>query len=157
MYSASRKSCYFYMILDRYHSMKSVFIVILCLGAGILYASPGNAVDSNSDGKADQWYEVSAGHIEKVSMDRNFDTVIDYNVEYDLGHRKLYEELDFNYDGQMDDFYYFEEGKLIRQEIDSNFDGTVDIWVYLDGMYIVKYEVDSDFDGAIDLVKDYQQ
>ena len=57
----------------------------------------------------------------------------------------------------MDDFYYFEEGKLIREEIDSNFDGTVDIWVYLDGMYILKYEMDSDFDGAIDLVKDYQQ
>ena len=120
--------------------MKAAILIILSLATpGILSASPGSAVDSNSDGKADQWYEVSAGHIEKVSMDRNFDTVIDYNVEYDLGHRKLYEEMDFNHDGH------------------SNFDGTVDIWVYLDGMYILKYEMDSDFDGAIDLVKDYQQ
>lgn len=138
--------------------MKSgIFIIILLYAGGILFASPGQAVDSNSDGRADQWYEVSGGQIEKVSMDRNFDTVIDYNVEYNLRHQKLYEEMDFNHDGQMDDFYYYEEGKLIRQEIDSNFDGAVDVWVYLDGMYILKYEMDSDFDGNIDLVKDYEQ
>jgi hypothetical protein len=134
-----------------------VIIIIWLCAAGFLSASPGQAVDSNSDGQADQWYEVSEGRIEKVSMDRNFDTVIDYNVEYDLRHQKVYEEMDFNHDGQMDDFYYFEEGKLIRQEVDSNFDGAIDVWVYLDGMYILKYEMDSDFDGIIDLVKDYEQ
>ena len=139
-------------------NVKVGFLLILCLcTSDILRASPGTAVDSNSDGKADQWYELSAGQIEKVSMDRNFDTVIDYNVEYDLGHQKLYEEMDFNHDGRMDDFYYYEDGKLVRQEIDSNFDGAVDVWVYLDGMYILKYEMDSDFDGNIDLVKDYEQ
>ena len=139
--------------------MKTVLIVILCLGAaGLLYASPGNAVDSNSDGKADQWYELSDGHIEKVSMDRNFDTVIDYNVEYDLGHRKIYEEMDFNHDGRMDDFYYFEEGKLIRQEIDSNFDGKIDIWVFLyRGVWIRMWERDTDYDGVIDQRQDYDE
>jgi hypothetical protein len=138
--------------------MKAAILIILSLATpGMLSASPGSAVDSNSDGKADQWYEVSAGRIERVSMDRNFDSVIDYNVEYGLGHQKVYEEMDFNHDGQMDDFYYFEEGKLIRQEIDSNFDGAVDVWVYLDGLYILKYEMDSDFDGTIDLIKDYEQ
>ncbi|UCF97952.1 MAG: hypothetical protein JSV89_00090 [Spirochaetaceae bacterium] len=135
--------------------MKVVTLIIcsLCM-VGALSAQ---GVDSNSDGRADQWYELSAGRIEKVSMDRNFDTVVDYNVEYDLKHQKVYEEMDFNHDGQMDDFYYFEDGKLIRQEIDSNFDGAVDIWVYLDGMYILKYEMDSDFDGNVDLIKDYEQ
>jgi hypothetical protein len=140
--------------------MKIVVLLILSLcSAGGLWASPtpGQAVDSNSDGMADQWYKVTDGRIEKVSMDRNFDAAIDYNVEYDLGHQKLYEELDFNHDGLMDDFYYYEEGKLVRQEIDSNFDGAVDIWVFLDGMYILKYQMDTDFDGSIDLVKDYQQ
>jgi hypothetical protein len=134
-----------------------IFISIFLCIASMPYASPGQALDSNNDGEADQWYEVSAGQIEKVSMDRNFDTVIDYNVEYDLGHRKLYEEMDFNHDGRMDDFYYYDAGKLIRQEIDTNYDGAVDVWVYLDGIYILKYEMDNDFDGSIDLVKDYEQ
>jgi hypothetical protein len=139
-------------------NMRDVLVIILSLcSAALLAASPANAVDSNSDGLADQWYEMSEGRIEKVSMDRNFDTVIDYNVEYGMGHQKVYEELDFNHDGQMDDFYFFEEGKLIRQEIDSNFDGAVDVWVYLDGMYILKYEIDKDFDGTVDFVKDYKK
>jgi hypothetical protein len=138
--------------------MKELFILILALCAvGVLSASPGQAVDSNSDGQADQWFEITEGRIEKVSMDRDFDTFVDYIVEYDLRHRKIYEELDFNHDGEMDDFYFFEEGKLIRQEIDSNFDGMIDVWVYLDGLYIHKYEMDSDFDGGIDVIKDYGQ
>jgi len=138
--------------------MKELFTLILALCAvGVLSASPGQAVDSNSDGQADQWFEITEGGIEKVSMDRNFDSFVDYNVEYDLQHRKIYEELDFNHDGEMDDFYFFEEGKLIRQEIDSNFDSMIDVWVYLEGLYIHKYEMDSDFDGMIDVIKDYGQ
>ena len=138
--------------------MKELFILILALSAvGVLSASPGQAVDSNNDGQADQWFEITEGRIEKVSMDRNFDSFIDLNVEYDLQHRKIYEELDFNHDGEMDDFYFFEEGKLIRQEIDSNFDGMIDVWVYLYGLYIHNYEMDSDFDGMIDVIKDYGQ
>jgi hypothetical protein len=136
--------------------MKKVSIVILSLWAvAVLSANPGQAVDSNNDGMPDQWYELENGTIEKVSMDRNFDTVVDYNVQYNLRHEKLYEEMDFNHDGQMDDFYYYEDGKLIRQEIDTNFDGAIDVWVHLDGMYILKYEMDKDFDGNIDVVKDY--
>ncbi len=138
--------------------MKKLFILILALCAvGVLSASPGQAVDSNRDGQDDQWFEITDGRIEKVSMDRNFDSFVDYTVEYDLQHRKIYEELDFNHDRMMDDFYFFEEGKLIRQEIDSNFDGMIDVWVYLDGLYIHKYEMDSDFDGVIDVIKDYGQ
>ena len=134
-----------------------VFISLLLCAAGLLSASPGRAVDSNSDGAPDQWFEVIEGGIEKVSMDRNFDSVVDYHVDFNLQHQKLYEELDFNHDGRMDDFYFYEEGKLVRQEIDTNFDGAIDVWVHLDGMYILKYEMDNDFDGNIDIVKDYKQ
>jgi hypothetical protein len=137
--------------------MKAVVLAALALYVACsLHASPGRGVDSNNDGAPDQWYEVSDGRIQKVSLDRNYDSLIDYAVEYDLQHRKLYEEMDFNHDGKMDDFYFFEEGKLIREEIDSNFDGAVDIWVHLDGMYILRYEMDSDFDGKIDLTRNYE-
>ncbi len=138
--------------------MKTAITVTLCfLSLVLLQASPGHAVDTNEDGNVDQWFEVADGRVERVSMDNNYDSRIDYNVEYDIRHRKTYEEMDFNHDGRMDDFYYFEEGKLVRQEIDSNFDGRIDIWVHLEGMYIRKYEMDSDFDGVVDVVKDYEQ
>ena len=134
-----------------------LLVLSLCFLTQVLSASPGRAVDSNSDGIPDQWYEMTNGQIERVSMDRNFDTRIDYNVEYGFGHQKLYEELDFNHDGCMDDFYFFEEGKLIRQEVDTNYDGAVDVWVYLDGQYILRYEMDSNFDGSVDVIKDYSE
>ena len=56
----------------------------------------------------------------------------------------------------MDDYYFYDDGRLIREEIDTNFDEKVDVWVYLfEGIYIEKIEQDSDFDGQIDLVQEY--
>ena len=56
----------------------------------------------------------------------------------------------------MDDFYFYENGVLVRHEIDSNFDSLPDIWVYLDeGVYIKRIERDKDFDGTPDFVKQY--
>ena len=118
-------------------------------------ASPGFAVDQNEDGRADQWYEVTEGRVAKMSLDRNYDERIDYGVEFDREERKLHEELDFDFDGRMDDFYFFERGELVRQEIDSNFDDRIDIWVFLQGPYIERYEMDRDFDGVVDVKKDF--
>lgn len=114
-------------------------------------------IDSNNDGKADQWYKMEGDFVVNVEADRDFDGVIDYRAHYNGNREISYEEFDFNYDGQMDDFYFYdEEGLLIRQEIDSNFDEHVDIWVYIyEGMYIKRYERDTDFDGEIDFVKDF--
>ena len=89
--------------------------------------------------------------------DRNFDGQADYEVRYDAQNRKVSEKMDFNFDGTMDDFYFYEEGKLVRQEIDSNFDGKVDIWVHLDGVYVLGYERDKDYDGVVDLAKRFDQ
>lgn len=117
--------------------------------------SPSYTVDQNRDGFPDQWYEAHDGRILSLEQDRDYDGRIDCRVVYDREGRRLREELDFNLDGRMDDFYYFEKGELIRQEIDSNFDDRIDIWVYLVGPYIRRYEMDKDFDGRVDLVKDY--
>jgi hypothetical protein len=125
----------------------------LCAALGV--AAPVFTNDQNNDGSPDQWYEVSDGRVIRVSMDRNYDSRIDYSVEYDREGGKTLEAMDFNYDGVMDDFYYFDAGKLVRQEIDSNYDGRIDIWVHLDGLYIQRYEMDRDFDGTIDYTKDY--
>jgi hypothetical protein len=70
--------------------------------------------------------------------------------------RKMYEELDFNNDGRMDDFYYYTDGVLERREIDSNYDDAVDVWVYIyEGVYVERYERDTDFDGEIDEVETF--
>ena len=129
-----------------------VVLALLAPAAG-LWPDAGAAVDSNADGHDDQWYAAVGGGVFVVQSDRDHDGRIDYEVRYDSRNRKISEQMDFNYDGAMDDFYFYEEGRLVRQEIDTNFDGAIDVWVFLDGVYVLGYERDKDFDGEVDLVK----
>ncbi len=112
--------------------------------------------DENDDGVTDQWIEVVDETTTRIRKDRNFDGVADYELIYDERARKVFESLDFNFDGRMDDFYYYEQGVLARREIDIDFDETIDLWVYLsEGVYISRIERDRDGDGKVDYVKDY--
>ncbi len=111
--------------------------------------------DLNNDGITDKWVESESGLISSVKIDRDYNGLVDYMVSYDENQKKIYEEMDFNSDGEMDDFYYYSGGKMTRREIDSNYDGKVDIWVFLDGIYIQRYEKDTDFDGVVDVKKDF--
>jgi hypothetical protein len=94
-----------------------------------------------------------------LNLDSNGDGREDYLVRNDLDSGdKMMEILDFNHDGEMDDFYFYEDGILRERAIDSNFDGLVDLWVYIEGgVYIAYYEKDTDFDGKMDKIKRYSQ
>ena len=48
----------------------------------------------------------------EVDLDRNDDKVIDYKVFYDRTGALGREEMDFNFDGVMDTFFYYSGGKL---------------------------------------------
>ena len=135
--------------------MKSLLLGLTLLAAAHLGASPGLAVDRNGDGRPDQWYELAGGRVASLTLDRNYDDRVDYAVEFDAQERKVSEQLDFNFDGRMDDYYYFEKGVLVRQEIDTNFDDRIDVWVYLEGQYIRRYEMDKDFDGVAEVKKEF--
>ncbi|MBI9109050.1 MAG: hypothetical protein JEZ04_20065 [Spirochaetales bacterium] len=136
--------------------MRRLFcIVVLLTVIFIPLSAQDGGDDTNGDGRPDRWIRSTGGVIEEIGIDRDYDGTVDYLTKYDQEFRKIEEQLDFNYDGQMDDFYYYKAEKMYRREIDTNFDGKVDIWVYLDGIYIQKYEKDTDFDGKIDLTEDY--
>lgn len=136
--------------------MRKIIIVFLFLPFLLFSQERLNPVDENGDGVEDQWFLLGEKDTFWFVSDQDFDGKVDYRAQMNENGQKLYEEMDFNKDGKMDDFYYYETGKLIREEIDSNFDGSVDIWIYMDdGVYIQKYEQDRDFDGIVDYVKDY--
>lgn len=100
--------------------------------------------------------EEPQGDLTTIESDRDGDGSVDYLVRVDDAGRKTYEELDFNYDSVMDDFYYYSAGVLLRREIDTNYDEEVDVWVYIhEGVYIERYERDLDFDGIVDQIKDF--
>ncbi len=94
----------------------------------------------------------------KSETDANGDGAADFVIFFDSRGRKEREELDFNFDGKMDDMLYYTDGVLTREEIDSDFDGAIDVWVYLDGgVYVKRYERDLNGDGVPDVVKDFGQ
>jgi len=127
-----------------------------CLTTPLIQAANTGESDTNSDGKTDQWIEDLGGDKFRVTKDRNFDGIVDYALNYTADGYKEFEEVDFNYDGKMDDFYYYRTGVLEMREVDTNYDGEIDLYVFLDkGVYIWKIERDTDFDGTIDYLKEY--
>jgi len=94
----------------------------------------------------------------KLEFDRNRDGKSDHVMILDEKGRKLYEELDFNFDGRMDDLCFYTNGALQSEWIDTNFDGRIDLWVYLkNGVYVDRYERDTNYDGVVDKVKQFGQ
>lgn len=107
---------------------------------------------------SDQFFDPADYDAAWLTLDRDEDGVIDYAVRVDEMGKKLQEALDFNYDGWMDDFYFYSNDVLQREEIDSNFDRQIDIWVFLyRGVWIQMWERDTDFDGVIDARRDYDE
>ncbi len=62
------------------------------------------ALDTNHDGKPDQWQYYENGQIVRTEADTNFDGVVD-----EIG--------------------YYKDGKLVKVEKDSDYDGKMDRWV----------------------------
>ncbi len=93
-----------------------------------------------------------------LTADRDNDGRVDYAVRVDERGYKLREAMDYNLDGRMDDFYFYNNDVLQRQEVDSNFDRAIDIWIYIwRGVYVRRWERDTDHDGVVDLTRDYGQ
>ncbi len=134
-------------------------LIVLCalIFAGFLFANNQVSTDENGDGKPDTWTAFDdKGNRSAIYYDSDFDGAIDYVHVFNKDNQRIEEHLDYNRDGEMDDFYYFANDVLQRREIDTNFDTKVDVWVYLtEGIYINRYEQDTDFDGEIDKVKSF--
>ena len=113
-------------------------------------------IDEDGDGKPEHWEMPTEGDRMKTFADTDGDGLIDYIQEYDAKGYRIYEALDFNGDGDIDDHYYYLKDVLQYREIDSNYDGNIDIWVYLrEGVYVDRYKRDTDFDGKVDLEKSF--
>lgn len=135
---------------------KRIIAFVMSLFALSLYAD--YSLDSNSDGKLDVWVEELGQDGYIISTDTNFDSSVDSKVALDVMRLTVFEETDYNLDGIMDNFYYYDNGFVVRQEVDSNYDQKIDVWVYItnSGKSISRYEKDLDFDGVVDKVKEFE-
>ncbi len=104
------------------------------------------------------FFPVSDYGPEWITADRNNDGKIDYAMLLNDRGERIFEAIDFNHDGYMDDFYIYRNDVLIRREIDQSFNRSIDLWVYIhEGVYVAGYERDTSGDGKIDMYRAYGQ
>jgi hypothetical protein len=136
--------------------MKWTIILALAMVPVVVLAISTGDAEYPREPEPDQYFDVGMYDETWITSDRNGDGLIDYAMRVTDDLFKDREAVDFNYDGMMDDFYFYRNEVLVRQEIDTNFDGAIDLWVFLDrGVYVRRYERDTDFDGMPDVIKDY--
>ncbi len=140
----------------RIRMKKLLAVALMALTSTMLFSLDGQAPGGQAPVAPSIPRTGDAARLRRVETDSRGDGFVDDVVYLNEKGQKVREEFDFNRDGKMDDFLWYENGLLAREEIDSRFSGKIDIRVYLfQGAYIERYERDTDGDGVPDMVKDY--
>jgi len=107
-------------------------------------------IDTNLDGVKDVMRTYSdKGEAQREEADTNYDGRVDSWITFANG-RIVKHEIDRNGDGKPDQWKYYVQGKLSRIQRDTNFDGNPDVWeIYVRGQ-LDRIGVDVDFDGRVD-------
>lgn len=141
--------------------MKSAFAVCAAL---VLFAVSDSlwALGEASIGKSPELPEglsiAAADYADAgwLNDDRNGDGRIDYAVLLDDKLNRVYEVLDTNNDGLIDDIYVYRNDVLVRRELDRDYNGRIDLWLYISqGVYVLGWDLDTDGDGIIDDYKEF--
>ncbi|KYF63674.1 hypothetical protein [Sorangium cellulosum] len=89
-------------------------------------------------------------------IDTNFDGVKDVVRRYNDKGESLHEESDANYDGRIDTWLTFANGRLAEVRIDSDHDGNPDEWKYYSGGKLARIKRDTNRDGKPDVWEIYR-
>jgi hypothetical protein len=107
-------------------------------------------VDTNLDGIKDVLRTFNDhGESLREEADTDFNGTVDSWITFNNG-RIVKHELDSNGDGRPDRWKFYLQAKLSRIQRDTNFDGKPDVWeIYVRGN-LERVGVDVDFDGRVD-------
>ncbi len=89
-------------------------------------------------------------------VDTNLDGIKDVVRTFNAKGEAVHEEGDRNYDGRIDVWINFVEGRLAQEDVDTNLDGKADVWkFYVDGQ-LNRIRRDRNFDGKPDVWEMYR-
>ena len=112
-------------------------------------------MDLNHDSKIDVWryFNEETGAVVKEELDLDFDNNVD-RIDYFIGGVVRRSEFDFQFDVKPDLIKSYDEmGQIIAIESDQNGDGVMDYWEYYRNGVIEKIEKDTNKDGKPDVSK----
>ena len=107
-------------------------------------------VDTNLDGIKDVVRSFNAkGEAQHEEADTDYDGRIDVWISFVDG-RLAEEDTDTNKDGKPDVWKFYQDGQMTRIKRDRNFDGKPDVWeIYTKGR-LERMGVDESYDGHVD-------
>lgn len=107
-------------------------------------------VDTNLDGIKDvvRTYNEK-GEPLREEADTDYDGNVDSWIIFSNG-RIAKQELDTNHDGKPDEWKFYMQGALSRVQRDTNGDGKPDVWEIYNNGRLERIGVDLDFDGRVD-------
>lgn len=107
-------------------------------------------VDTNLDGIKDTVRTFNdKGEAQHEEADTDYNGRVDIWMSFVNG-RLSEEDEDTNKDGKPDVWKYYTDGKLTRAKRDRNFDGNPDIWEIYNNGKLERMGVDMTFDGHVD-------
>ncbi len=102
-------------------------------------------------GEGDQRHKTLACR----EVDTNLDGIKDVVRTFNEKGEALHEEADRNYDGKIDVWINFVDGRMTEEDVDTNGDGRPDVWkFYVDGQ-MQRIRRDRNFDGKPDVWEIY--
>jgi len=107
-------------------------------------------IDTNLDGVKDTVRNFNAkGEATKEDSDTDYDGKLDVWSTFVNG-RMSEEDVDTNHDGVADVWKVYVDGKLSRIKRDRNFDGKPDVWEIYSNGQLERMGIDDNFDGHVD-------
>ncbi|MBX3191616.1 MAG: hypothetical protein KF819_31780 [Labilithrix sp.] len=88
-------------------------------------------------------------------IDTNLDGIKDVVRTFNQKGEALHEEVDRDYDGKVDVWINFVDGRMAQQDIDTNRDGKPDVWKFYVNGQLQRIRRDRNFDGKPDIWEIY--
>jgi hypothetical protein len=95
--------------------------------------------------------------IECREADTNLDGIKDVVRTYNPKGEPVHEEVDSDYDGKVDVWINFAEGRIAEVQEDTNHDGRPDLWKFYSDGALNRAKRDRNFDGTADVWEMYSR
>jgi len=107
-------------------------------------------IDLNNDGRPDIVQVMKDGREICRAIDFNFDGKIDTFLYFDAQGNLRRRESDFDRDGLIDEIAFYKNGVVVEKHRETNLDGKLDTWdTYVNGQ-LTSRRLDTNRDGKVD-------
>ena len=108
------------------------------------------AEDVNGDGRPDRRTVSEAGRVVCRGLDFNFDGLVDAWIYFDAAGKVRRRESDYDRDGRIDEVAIYKDGALVERDRATTLSGKLDTWQHYRDGKVASAERDSNGDEYVD-------